>query len=206
MNMITKLNAKFGQMRDKVRTLVQARDGAAAVEFALIAPLLITLYLGTLEISHGLEVNKKVGRAASTIGDLISQEPNDLTKAVLDPYLNIGKSAIQPYSRTLPTFIATGIDISAAGVGTVRWSRQLTNTTYTKPYAVGAVVADIPTKLKVPSTFLIKVEAQLEYRPITSWTIKAEAGKSYAAINMAEKYYLRARVRDPLPCTDCATP
>ena len=71
------------------------RRGVAAVEFVFLAPLLITLYFGTMEISHALQANKKIGRAAASIGDIVTQE-SALTAASLDAILKIGAAQMQP--------------------------------------------------------------------------------------------------------------
>lgn len=49
--------------------------GIAAVEFALLAPLLLTLMLGALEITQSIWADSKVEQATSTIGDLVSRTP-----------------------------------------------------------------------------------------------------------------------------------
>ncbi len=181
--------------------------GAAAIEFAFIAPLLITLYLGTMEISRGLQLNKKVGRSASASADLIAQvDQGALDKATIEDILKIGKATLQPYNLAKPTIIATGITISAAGAATVSWSRQMVDTTASKPFAAGSAVTGIPPKLLVPSTFLVKVQTKLEYRSVTAWSLtknKSDANGSYAAIDMSEVYYLRPRTTDNLTCNDC---
>ena len=47
--------------------------GVAALEFAIIAPILILMLVGTLEISLAIAVNRKVSRISSTVADLITQ-------------------------------------------------------------------------------------------------------------------------------------
>ena len=94
-------------------------NGAAAVEFAFIAPLLITMYLGTMEISQGIEINKKVGRSASLIGDIVAQHAN-LTKEDLDDIIKIGAAVLQPYERDAPTITISGIQIDADRSGNGR--------------------------------------------------------------------------------------
>ncbi len=202
--MITTINNGLARIRHHVRRLAGDNKGAAAVEFALIAPLLITLYLGTQEISLALNANKKLGRAASAIGDLIAQEDTEIAVADLKDIMKVGTATMQPYKITLPEVWTTGITISAAGAATVSWSQKLVNnTTYSVPYAAGSAVT-VPAKLKVASTFLIKVETKLKYRPITSWSIKDHRSPtSFAYIDMAEVYYLRPRNSDSLPCVGC---
>src|SRR4051812_25869018 len=52
-----------------------ARDqrGVSAVEFAMLLPLMITLYLGSVEISQGVAIDRKVTLTSRTVGDLASQ-------------------------------------------------------------------------------------------------------------------------------------
>ena len=43
--------------------LLGDRRGVAALEFALIAPLLLSMYFVTMEVAQAIESNKKVGRS-----------------------------------------------------------------------------------------------------------------------------------------------
>lgn len=202
--MISSINNVLARIRNGVRRLAGDSKGAAAVEFALVAPLLITLYLGTQEISLALNINKKVGRAASAIGDLIAQEDTEIAVADLKDIMKVGTATLQPYSLTLPEVWVTGIQISTAGAATVAWSQKLVNnTSYSIPYGAGSAVA-VPVKLKVNDTFLVKVETKLKYRPITSWSITSnKTATGYAYIDMAEVYYLRPRNSNALTCVGC---
>jgi Flp pilus assembly protein TadG len=183
------------------------KNGAAAVEFAFIAPLLITMYLGTMEISQGIEINKKVGRSASLIGDIVAQDDN-LTMDDLRGIMKIGAAVLQPYERDAPTIKITGIRIDADADATVAWSQQGVGEVYSSGDLAGSDIT-VPVNLKIENTFLIKVEASLEYLPITSWTIqknKSGPDGAYASVPMKEVYYLRPRVENEVVCTDCPTP
>ena len=70
--------------------LVQNESGVAAMEFAIIAPMIIGLYLGLAELSSVLSVDRKVSHSASVAGDLATQvtslnesDAEDLVSAVL---------------------------------------------------------------------------------------------------------------------------
>ena len=91
------------------------KSGVAAVEFVFIAPLLITLWLGTMEISQGIEVNKKVGRSASMIGDIVTQS-DVITLEDLKDVIKIGAAVLQPYQRDAPVITVTAIHIAADGL------------------------------------------------------------------------------------------
>ena len=49
------------------------REGVAAIEFALIAPIMIALYVGLAEISLLVTADRKVSHATSVTGDLATQ-------------------------------------------------------------------------------------------------------------------------------------
>jgi Flp pilus assembly protein TadG len=57
----------------RLSRFARARDGVSAVEFALILPFMLTLYLGGSELGDGLAVQFKVTLAARTVADLVSQ-------------------------------------------------------------------------------------------------------------------------------------
>lgn len=52
---------------------IENKDGVAAIEFALIAPIMIAIYLGLAEVSLLVAADRKVSHAASVTGDLVSQ-------------------------------------------------------------------------------------------------------------------------------------
>ena len=181
------------------------QSGVAAVEFCFIATLMITLWLGTMEISQGIEVNKKVGRSASVIADLVAQEL-EYPVATINDIMKVGAAVLQPYNRDTPVVTVTEIKIDAALNATVYWSRRLEGTTFSTPFAANAPVLNVPANLKIADTHLVRVETQLEYIPVTSWSIKKNAtgpNGAYASVNMAETYYLRPRGGNFVDCIGC---
>ena len=54
-------------------SLRRDQRGVSAVEFAMLLPLMVTLYLGAVEISQGVAIHRKVTLTARTVADLASQ-------------------------------------------------------------------------------------------------------------------------------------
>ena len=50
------------------------RSGIGAIEFAIIAPVLLILYIGALQVTIGLNFAKKASRAAGTVADAVTRE------------------------------------------------------------------------------------------------------------------------------------
>lgn len=59
-----------------------ARNGTAAVEFALVAPVLLLLFTGAVSLGIGLRVRMEVGGAARSAAAYASSQPYDQAKII----------------------------------------------------------------------------------------------------------------------------
>jgi Flp pilus assembly protein TadG len=59
-----------------MRRLLRDKRGISAVEFAMLLPLMVTLYLGGVEVSQAVAVDRKVTLVARSLGDLVAQATN----------------------------------------------------------------------------------------------------------------------------------
>jgi Flp pilus assembly protein TadG len=206
-NGIRNLARSFGAT---AKRLACSRQGVAAVEFAFVAPVLLALYFVTLEVSHAIETNKKVGRAASMIADLITQQ-SCVTSTSLDAIMQIGEATLQPYDRSQLAVHVTGIQISDEDTpkATVAWSRMMaaTGATGPDPDEKEDDPTTVPTELNIRNTFLVRVQTTLDYRPIIAWSADAKQTLGLMAafdnINMAEQYYLRPRMSNSIDFDTC---
>lgn len=73
MKLLYKLRYSSTRIRNKFLNFRKNSEGVAAVEFALIAPVLLLLFIGTIEVSLMIAVDRKIGRTSSAIADLIAQ-------------------------------------------------------------------------------------------------------------------------------------
>ncbi|MBL8593039.1 MAG: pilus assembly protein [Devosia sp.] len=109
-----------------IRRLKQFRDdirAVAAVEFALILPLLITLYLGTIEAATLYSADHKVATVASTMADLVSREKGEISSATLDKYFEAAETIMRPYTTSGLVQVVSLLSINSDGVATVKWSQ-----------------------------------------------------------------------------------
>ncbi|RWB59822.1 MAG: pilus assembly protein [Mesorhizobium sp.] len=183
------------------------RRGVAAIEFAFIVPVLLIMYFITMEASQAIETSKKVSRIGSMVADLVTQQ-TAVQKADLDAIMKIGTSTLQPYNRSTPTIIITGIQITdeASPKVQVAWSRKLVGSTYSADAAKDSITT-VPTTLKIRNTFLVRVESDLGYKPIITWSANDSKAlgltSAFNNISMGETYYLRPRRGPTVPCSDC---
>jgi Flp pilus assembly protein TadG len=193
--------------RAGLRALVSDRRGVAAIEFAFIAPLLLTMYFVTMEIAPAIDANKKVGRSASMIADLVTQQQT-ITKAEVEAIMAIGEATLNPYNRSKLKVIITAITITDETTPKVKvyWSRKMVNGAFSQD-AVKDTITSVPDALKVKGSFLIRVETSLDYRPIITWTASQKKTTGLMAafdkISMKETYYLRPRMSNSIECPTC---
>src|SRR3954471_12271791 len=73
------------------------KRGVSAVEFAMLLPLMVTLYIGGVEVSSAIAVDRKVTLVARTLGDLVAQSTS-VNDTDMTNILNAATSVVQPYS------------------------------------------------------------------------------------------------------------
>lgn len=181
----TKLRTRFALARfaDETR-------GVAAVEFAFIAPIMILLFVGTIELSAGISTNRKLSRVSSAVGDLITQSQS-LTQNDVKNILNISSKIMYPYKDGIEIEV-NGIDISS-GQAKAKWRCTLSsqscsniNQTYT-----------VPTKIKKDGTYLVAAKVTATYTPSFGWAhYEKDKGVYFSRtpIAMNEELFLRPRI------------
>ncbi len=189
--MLTKLSNALRAFRGN-------REGVGAVEFAIIAPVLIVLYIGSLEVSVAMSANKKVARASSTVADLVTQN-STIDKAFLQTMMDVSQSVISPFKTTGLSIKITGITIDSSKNAKVAWSWKNGGT---EPYARNSEVT-VPSQLKIPSTFLVRSEVQMDYNLLLA--LPGVGGIETKHLKLGKTYHLRQRLGDTVSCTDCGS-
>ena len=87
MSLLNKFRRSSARWGNTIRKTGSDNRGVAAVEFALILPLMLVLYIGTAELTTGLMANRKMTVVARALSDLVAQE-TDETTGITDTTLN----------------------------------------------------------------------------------------------------------------------
>ena len=141
------------------------------------------------------------------VADLLTQQQRT-NKGDIEAVLKIGESILQPYNRSKPTITVTAIQITDENSPKVQvaWSRKMANGSVGAGAAKNSTTT-VPSTLKIRNTFLIRVESELAYKPVITWSAEGKQVLGIAAafdgIGMKETYYLRPRMSSTVPCDDC---
>ncbi|WFU71928.1 MULTISPECIES: TadE/TadG family type IV pilus assembly protein [unclassified Bradyrhizobium] len=166
--------------RSSVREFVADRRALAATEFAVIVPVMLVMFFGTVEFSSAVAIDRKITLIARTLSDLTSQSVKLADSDMLDTF-TASISIIQPYDGTLVKGTISQIYIDTDSIATVQWSKagtiasgatQATLATSARK-AGDKVTSIIPATLLVPSTYLILGEASYTYSPTIGYVLKS---------------------------------
>ena len=177
----------------------QDKRGLAAVEFAFILPLMLTLIFGTIEVSSAVAIDRKVTIAARTISDLVSQGAQ-VKDADLKNYFALGAVIMTPYPVTSTTLTQkiSAINIDGSKIAKVAWSKiasvtggvaTVTDDTVATPSGT-TVTSQIPPGLLVANTQLIWSSVTYTYAPIVKYVINS------TGIPLSDQCFTRPRQSD----------
>jgi Flp pilus assembly protein TadG len=150
-----------------LRRFTRQESGLAAVEFALILPILVMLWIGGVEVTQALSVDRRLNNLASAIGDLVARS-KIVTYSDVDAIFDIAPGALFPFSVTGLQMRITAVNMDSSGDAKVAWSRAEGITTYPDNQAMNSVV---PALLRVPDTQIIVAEVYHTYRPAVGYVI-----------------------------------
>jgi Flp pilus assembly protein TadG len=173
-------------------------SGLAAVEFAMIIPIMAVLLIGTNEFAAGVAIDRKVTIMARTLSDLTSQNIA-VTDAQLTNFFNASNAIMTPYSSAEVKGKITELFVNPDTLkARVQWSQG------TEPRNKGDIV-EIPDALKIGGTYLIYSEVTYKYVPSVAWFINKADG-----IPLRDVSYTRPRqalcVVYPAPASGAAMP
>jgi Flp pilus assembly protein TadG len=162
--------------------------GLAATEFAMIVPLMLLMLFGTIDVSSGVAVDRKVTLVARTLSDLTSQSKAvgdaDMTNFFLASY---GIMWPYPSAPVRATISEVYID-PASSVARVQWSKG------SAPRGAGSTIGVPPGLIGrdssgniLPNQYLIFSEVSYLYRPIVGY-VMAKAG-----VTLSDTAYTRPR-------------
>jgi Flp pilus assembly protein TadG len=115
----------------RLRRFSRDRDGVSAVEFALTLPIMLTLYLGAVEVGDGMAIKFKTTLVARTVTDLASQYVS-IDVPTMNSILGASATVVTPYSAATMVVTLSELKIPSGQIqGVVQWSCTLNGTSRT---------------------------------------------------------------------------
>lgn len=176
----------------RISAVVDSKRGTALVEFALVLPVALTLYLGSVQLQDGIACNRKVTIATRTIADLVAQNVSgNTTAAELDNSLAATTAILAPYPTAPAVIRVTEVATDYAYRTTVQWSRARNGSASTPGTTV-----NIPAQMRIPGTYFLYAEVKYAYKPPSNFGF-------IGPIAMGDSLYMLPRNSTKIDCSDC---
>lgn len=180
MHIMNPINRLFSNTRSLARSALRDRSGISAIEFALILPVMIVMYMGAVELSHALTVDRRVSSVASSIADLAAQTEVIDAGEVQDLF-TASTSIMTPYDASPISIVVSSVEANEDNETTVGWSCAHNGS----PRSVGSEVT-LPNGLTQPFSSVIMAEVTYSYTPPLGEIITGN-------LTFSETFYLRPR-------------
>jgi Flp pilus assembly protein TadG len=162
------------------------QQGVSAVEFALLLPLMVTLYLGGVEVSQAISIDRKVTLTARTVADLVARSAG-FTQAEMTNILDAATTVAAPYAAANIKVKVSQVLIKADGTTTIDWGAATANAT--KRNKGESVIVPAGLKIAGKDSYLIWAEVEYGYKPTIGYVLTG-------TLNLTDQIYMRPRVEN----------
>lgn len=168
------------------------RRGVAMVEFALILPVMLLLYLGGVQLQDAMSCKRKVTITTRAAADLVAQNTTGTTTAAeIQANLIVAAQVMQPYAPATAQIRLTQITTDSRGRTFIIWSRGQNTYAYPK----GIQVRVYPAMSAPGSSFLV-AEVDYNYSPAATFG-------TFGPITLNDIIWMVPRNTDQITCSDC---
>ena len=215
MNLRPKTSEQFARASERLRALLMRSRldtrGIAAVEFALILPLMLTLYLGSAELTQGVMASRKMTLVSRTISDIAAQQqtPTPMDDLTMTSIFNAAAAIMSPFDVSTLKMTISAVEFVANGtpdaytsngyVAKIRWSKVGPNggTARACAKATPAANSTSPSSTTLPSGLyasgsLIVADVTYTYDPSFGGSLLAWSSTD-SLMTMKNTTYMRPR-------------
>jgi hypothetical protein len=178
-------------IKRRARKFTNDVRGVAAIEMAIIFPVMVILYIGLVDVTNLLMVNRRVTLTTSTLADLVTQADSTITTADIDGVFESARAIFEP----MPV---DGISLNLwafrmeDGSPTLQWE-----------YTNGVTCGDAPAGGDDMESLMEDGNDIIVGR--VCYNQEAILGSLFSAdtIELEDELMLRPRQSTTLDCTDC---
>ena len=144
--------------------------GVAAIEFAFVVPIMFVMFVGAVELSQAVTVDRRVTQAGSSVADLVARKETKITPPEIGDIMRIGGYVMAPYNQTPLQVVVRNVSSSSADATKTKTSWQCTFAA-TGPNASPTCTCmndafSLPSGLVGTNDSVVVVDANYTYTPL----------------------------------------
>ncbi len=175
-------NALNSWVSKKLAKLRRCCEGMAAVEFAMLVPIMLACYLGVVELGQALTVNRRITDVANSVADLVAQSEKIQSSDIEDIY-KIAEAILEPYDTSSLEIVITSVVADDENKTTVDWSLAYNGGT---PKTQGSTYSLPVADMTQPFSSVIIAEVKYSYdSPVSHYVT--------GPLDLEDTFYLRPR-------------
>jgi Flp pilus assembly protein TadG len=173
--------------------LLRDQSAVSAIEFAILAPAMITMYIGAVELGNALTIDRRTSAVTATAADLVAQVKTVTTADVKDVQA-AATDVMAPYPTSPLKIVLSSVVADANNIGKVVWSCASNGASPRAPNSTYPT----PTGLTQADSSVIVAEVTYAFTPLTNLTVFGAP----TAFTMKRTFYARPRKSVKVDKTD----
>jgi len=170
----------------RLRRFGRAKKGLAALEFAIIAPMMIFLLFGSIDMLDVLGANGRAQNVAASLADVVARD-TEVSNAEVSGFWDALEVLMYPNDPSNISVRITSVSIVSPTSAVVVWSEGHGMTSRTTNSQV-----TLPAAMMTPGTSVIYTETIYEYSSPLGFLLPGP-------VEMTHDAYRRSRLVDPIP-------
>lgn len=172
-------------MMSRLRHFGRATGGVAALEFAILAPMMVFLLLGSVELIDMVTTNRRVQNVAASVADVISRDTSVSDEEITGLWRATEVLMFPDNVSTLRTRVSS-VSIIDSSTARVVWSEGHGLTA-----RVSNSTVELPDAMMIPGTSVVFAETEFDYQPVIGILRTSN-------MRMGHDAYRRSRLVDPI--------
>ncbi len=161
------------RLEARLKRLLTEDRGVAAVEFAMVLPVMVLLYLGMTELTFAVNTDRKLTHLSRTLADLTGREPGSTNATAMENIFSAATAVMAPYNSDGVNMVVSSIVVRPASgtdddgnpnvKGFVCWSSA--KGPAASPLGEGTEVL-VPQGFRKAGSSFIRADVTMPYAPV----------------------------------------
>jgi len=196
------IRTRLNRVSEKIKAFVALNSAMAATEFAIILPVMLVCYLGTVEVGSGITVDRKLANLSLTLSNLTARATGALADTDVNGIFNASAAVLSPFNSNNAGMVVTSFvfDSATPPNAHVVWSNATGNgvSAMTPSCTINISSTIVPNSLRTANGSIIMAQARYPYTPAIGYVITG-------TVNLLETNFMVPRNLTSVPRTTGGT-